>query len=94
MKLCTPALVYLVLALIGVFSAMRNNGIMSGLGSLIFVAVWTWFLNYLCAKGHSGISWFLVFLPLILFAVMFFFALDAAKNSNAAHGRSMQISSM
>lgn len=79
MKLCTPAVVYLVLALIGVFTTMRNNGVASGVGSLIFVALWTWFLNYLCSKGHTGISWFLVFLPLILFAVMFVFALGAVR---------------
>jgi hypothetical protein len=72
-------MVYLVLALLGVFSAMSKTGIMSGLGSLVFVAVWTWFLNYLCSKGHTGISWFLVFLPLIAFGVMLFVALEAAK---------------
>jgi len=75
-----PAMVYLVLALIGVFIAMRNNGIMSGVGSLIFVGLWTWFLNYLCSKGHSGISWFLVFLPLISFVIMIFVALEANTN--------------
>lgn len=79
-KLCTPALVYLVLALIGVFSAMRNNGVMSGIGSLVFVGVWTWFLNYLCSKGHSGISWFLVFLPFIAVIVMILVALEAATH--------------
>ena len=79
MKLCTPALVYLVLALIGVFTTMRNLGVGSGMGSLIFVALWTWFLNYLCSKGYTGISWFLVFLPLILFAVTFVFALGSAR---------------
>lgn len=80
LKLCMPAMVYLVLALIGVFITMRNNGIMSGGGSLIFVGLWTWFLNYLCSKGHSGISWFLVFLPLIGFVIMILVALEASMN--------------
>ena len=81
-KLCMPALVYLVLALIGVFMTMRSTGIMSGVGSLIFVGLWTWFLNYLCSKGHAGISWFLVFLPLIGFAIMMFVALESSMNMN------------
>lgn len=79
LNLCMPAMVYLVLALFGVFAAMRNNGVMSGIGYLVFVSVWTWFLNYLCSKGHTGISWFLVVLPLISFVVMFLVALDTAK---------------
>ena len=95
-KLCTPAMVYLVLALIGVFTAMRNNGVMSGVGSLIFVGVWTWFLNYLCSKGHSGISWFLVFLPFLAVIVMLFVALEAATHvsKNTVVVQRMPVSSM
>jgi len=85
-KLCMPALVYLVLALIGVFMTMRDTGIMSGVGSLIFVGLWTWFLNYLCTKGHEGISWFLVFLPLIAFVIMMFVAVESAKNMHRNSG--------
>jgi|UniRef100_A0A6C0KQA7 hypothetical protein len=80
MNLCTPALVYFVLAIIGVIAAIMNKGIMSSIISLLFVLLWTWFLNYLCRKGHSGISWFLVLLPFILVILMFTLALETSSH--------------
>jgi len=64
-KLCTPALIYLVIAIIGIIMAVKRTGIMSGVVSLIFVLIWTWFLNFLCKKGYNLVSWFLLFLPFI-----------------------------
>ena len=65
MKLCSPALIYFVIAIIGILMAIKRTGIMSGVGSLIFVVIWTWFLNFLCKKGYNIVSWFLLFLPFI-----------------------------
>jgi len=65
MKLCSPALIYFVIAIIGILMAIKRTGIMSGVVSLIFVVIWTWFLNFLCKKGYNIVSWFLLFLPFI-----------------------------
>ncbi len=35
----------------------------------LFVIIYTWFLNFLCSKGHEGISWFLVILPFVVMAL-------------------------
>ena len=35
-------------------------------GKSLYILFFTWLLNVLCKKGYSGISWFLVFLPIIL----------------------------
>jgi hypothetical protein len=35
----------------------------------LFVIIYTWFLNFLCSKGHQGISWFLVILPFVVMAL-------------------------
>jgi amino acid transporter len=73
--LCTPAQVYLFLALIGgiisIFSA--KGSIIGTLVWLLFVILWTLFLNLLCSKGLSSLSWFLVLLPyiVILFTLIF-----------------------
>jgi len=45
--------------------AIKRTGFISGIVSLLFVMIWTWFLNYLCKKGYKGISWFLLFLPFL-----------------------------
>ena len=67
MNLCTPAMVYLVLALIGMVMSFYNK---FGPGSIaikaLYVVAWTWFLNFLCSKGYKTISWFLVVLPFLL----------------------------
>jgi hypothetical protein len=65
MNLCSPAFIYFVIAIIGIIMAIKRTGFISGIVSLLFVLIWTWFLNYLCKKGYKGISWFLLFLPFL-----------------------------
>jgi len=38
----------------------------------IFIVLWTWVLSYLCNKGFSQLSWFLVLLPWVLMFLAFF----------------------
>lgn len=37
---------------------------------VVYILFWTWILNLICKAGYSSISWFLVFLPIILFFVL------------------------
>ena len=37
---------------------------------LVYILFWTWILNLICKDGHPGISWLLVFLPLILIVLL------------------------
>jgi hypothetical protein len=37
---------------------------------LLYILFWTWILNLICKDGHPGISWLLVFLPLILIVLL------------------------
>ncbi len=32
---------------------------------IVVIVLWTWLLSYLCSKGYSNHSWFLVLLPSI-----------------------------
>ena len=38
----------------------------------VFIVLWTWVLSYLCKKGFSNLSWFLVLLPWVLMFLAFF----------------------
>jgi len=80
-SLCAPALVYLVLAVISFLFVLTKMSAMSLIIKAFFVLLWTWFLNYLCSKGHIGIAWFLVVIPYILMALIFLFAIDVIANS-------------
>ena len=71
-SLCSPALLFLVLMVIGIIMMIYNRiQPMSIVVSALFIVIWTWFLNFLCELGHEGISWFLVVMPFVLYLVVF-----------------------
>ena len=35
----------------------------------VYVVFWTWILNILCKNGFSGVAWFLVIIPFLLFFI-------------------------
>jgi hypothetical protein len=57
---------------------MKRMSMMTVVVKTMFVLLWTWFLNFLCSKGYSGISWFLVLLPFIFIVLAVFCAIDMA----------------
>ena len=38
----------------------------------VLIVLWTWLLSYLCNKGYSQLSWFLVLRPWVLMFLAFF----------------------
>jgi hypothetical protein len=72
-SLCTPAKIYLVLAIIFSGIALYNNVMITAvLVKLIFAFVWTYILSWLCKKDLTGVAWFLVLLPYILILLALF----------------------
>ena len=70
MSLCSPALLYFIIAIISLLSMIYSKVNMQTVAmKALFVIIYTWFLNFLCSKGHSGISWFLVILPFVVMAL-------------------------
>jgi hypothetical protein len=66
-ELCTPAKIYLVLAIIASIMALYHHvGVVAVLIKLIFAFIWTYILSWLCKKGYSKLAWFLVLLPYVL----------------------------
>jgi hypothetical protein len=46
----------------------------------VFIVVWTWVLSFLCNKGFSNLSWFLVLLPwLLMFLAFFVYIIETIK---------------
>lgn len=73
-QLCTPAKLYLFIAIIAsVFALFTGIGIGAIIMKIFFALIWTYFLAWLCKKGYSSISWFLVLLPylFIILALLF-----------------------
>ena len=67
MKLCTPALLYFVLAVISIlFMIINKTAAAYVLGNIVGVLLWTWFLNFFCNKGFTIVSWVLVLSPYVI----------------------------
>ena len=65
-ELCTPAIVYLAISVITFLMALTKKPKVSYIiYSLIWIPLWTALLNWVCSKGYTAVSWFLVLLPII-----------------------------
>jgi len=70
-QLCTPAMIYFVLSVVSlVISAFYQLNIASILFQLLFIALWTWLLNFFCKAGYTALSWVIVFFPFIMAALI------------------------
>ena len=71
-KFCTPAKIYLIIAVLASIIALFNGvPLMMAFWKLFFALIWTYILAFLCKKGFSSVSWFLVLLPYIIMALAF-----------------------
>ena len=81
LKLCIPSILYLVLSITSIIPMfLYKIKISAIIVHCIVVAIWTWFLNFLCNKNLEGLSWFLVILPSIILLLLFFFAYKLLSN--------------
>ena len=71
--LCSPAKLYFVLSVIACIAALIN-GLKFGqvMINLIIAFAWTAVLSWICGKGFTGVSWFLVLVPYIIMLLVFF----------------------
>ena len=81
--ICAPAMVYLILSVIGLISvSVIKFSIMSILLKVIFIGLWTFLLNYLCSTGYTVVSWILVVLPIIFMVALIFIAIDVMRHAS------------
>ena len=72
-KLCTPARLYFAIAIFASLIALLSKvPIVAVFVKLLFALIWTFILGWLCKKGFTSISWFLVLLPYIIIALAMF----------------------
>ena len=72
-KLCTPAKLYFVLAVVScVFALFSGIKIMTVFINLIIAFLWTYILSWICKKDFVGISWILVLFPYFMMLLLFF----------------------
>jgi len=55
---------------LGSFECNVSSVFMLFLIKILYVLFWTWVLNLICQAGAPGLSWFLVFLPFVLFFIL------------------------
>ena len=102
-KLCTPAKIYFGIAVISIIIALFSGvSLMLAFSKLFFAFIWTFVLGWLCDKGYSSISWFLVLLPYVVIALAMFGIAQITQHRSlmrtlqlqGAYGREAMTSSM
>lgn len=70
--ICLPTMVYLVVSLLSLVGSFQyhNSNIVSVIGSLIFIMLWSCLLNFICIKNSETLAWILLLLPLVLFVLV------------------------
>ena len=67
---CTPTVIYLTLSVLGiVFSGLSGRyerAPLLMLGEVLLSVFWTSLFYFFCSMGYSGVSWFLLLVPVIL----------------------------
>ena len=72
-ELCTPAKLYFILAVISCLIALlKGVNFMNVAINLIIAFIWTIILGWICGKGFTGVSWFLVLFPYIIMLLLLF----------------------
>jgi len=65
-SLCTPAKLYGIISAVGAAGLLYDQQFTMALGQGLFAVIWVFILNWICSEGWTGLSWFLVFLPIII----------------------------
>lgn len=80
LKMCTPALIYFVMAIVSILVLLVNKvSVTLIMGKVVFVLLWTWLLNFMCKKGFTTASWVLVMSPYV--CMLMAFVMGIVKNS-------------
>ena len=80
--LCTPAQLYLGMSLISTIGFSSSSmHFLATICHLFMNLVWTYFLSFLCDKGHSGISWFLILFPFLIILGIVLAFLHVTRNA-------------
>jgi hypothetical protein len=73
-KLCTPAKIYMVLITLSILAGLiADTPVMILFVHAIFSFFWLIFLDCLCLKGMSCLSWVLVLSPIITLVLAIYF---------------------
>jgi len=64
--LCTPAKLYGIVSLVSVAGFLYKQQLVGAISQGLFSAIWLFVLNWICGQGWTGLSWFLVLLPIII----------------------------
>ena len=76
-KLCTPALIYLVISvLVLVFLIFSGISALTLIMKSALIVLWTFLLNWLCSRGLAVLSWIILLLPVVLIVLLASWSVD------------------
>jgi len=75
--ICPPAQFYLILSVFFLIGGVFYKfSIITLIFKVVFIGLWTWFLNWLCKKDLNVMSWILAFVPFLVVILSVLVAVD------------------
>ena len=81
MYLCTPAIVYLVLSILGLIVLIVQQSFDGLIMNIVCSLAWLWLLQILCNRGYVTLAWVLVLLPFIILAIILILIVSLLANA-------------
>ena len=69
-SMCAPAKLYGMISLVAIAGFLYNQQLGVAVGQTAFSAIWLFLLNWICQEGWTGLSWFLVIMPVIIAIIL------------------------
>ena len=84
-SLCAPAKLYGMISVVGVAGLLYNQQLVVAMGQALFGILWVFILNWICSEGWTGLSWFLVFVPIFAGIVVMMASITAIITEAEIH---------
>ena len=80
-SMCTPAKLYLAIAVVASVVALYNGLEVAAIGiNFLFALLWTFILCWFCKNGLSNLSWFLVLFPYLVILLAAFHIINITEH--------------
>jgi hypothetical protein len=80
-SMCAPAKLYGMISLVSIAGFLYNQQVGAAFGNVAFAGIWVFLLNWICQEGWSGLSWFLLLLPVIVAIILMMIGAVAVATS-------------
>lgn len=73
----------------GTLECSVGNNVTIFVMKIIYIVLWTFFLDYICKSGYTNVSWFLILLPFISLFFLLMLMILTLNKKHEPHGHQL-----